>query len=112
MTVYGSTGNPWTLYTVIPLQNKYVSAIYMRSGSWIDSMEFQIYDPSTGTYSTTNHMGGWGGGPTDLNIANIAPSANNFYATYFRGTFVSAHLASWEVGIYYTICGMYLKLIL
>ena len=95
-----NTGTPASM----SLTNSYVSALYMRSGSWIDSLQFQTTDLTTGVTSLSPHWGGWGGGLTTLDASTIASNANFFQINQFSGTFDSSYMRTWTVSCYYTVC--------
>jgi hypothetical protein len=88
----------------ISLVNKKVTALYMRSGSWIDSFKFQLYDTTTKTYSVTPQMGGNGGGATTLDLTTIASNSIYFEITKFQGSIDSNYLRTWIVGSTYIQC--------
>ena len=62
-TCGNSTGPSFT----INLRNKEISRCIIRSGHWIDSIQFEITDPETQTTSMSSVMGGSGGSVTDIN---------------------------------------------
>ena len=65
--VCGNINNPAiTQINTVNLVNQYVSGLYMRSGSWIDAVQIQTTDWTTGAVTLGGHWGGWGGGATNI----------------------------------------------
>ena len=56
-----------TNYTV-NLVNKYLSGLYIRSGTIIDSIQFETTDWKTGVVTLGIHCGGYGGSATNTSL--------------------------------------------
>jgi hypothetical protein len=66
-TVYGSTFST-TGYS-LSFNNLMLTGVYIRSSSFINSLQFQLYNPSLNTYMKTVQLGGTGGTLTSLDSA-------------------------------------------
>ena len=70
---------------IIDLINKQIIAVNIRSGWWINSIQFLIYDLLNNTYTWTDPHGGQGGYKTSFNAQNLAPLSSDFYITSLSG---------------------------
>ncbi len=86
VNTYGSiTNGAIKNKTLIVLENSIITGVYMRLGSWVDSLQFKILNTQTNTIALTPQLGGTGGGLVTYDITTVAPSSSFFQITRLAG---------------------------
>ena len=94
----------YNLTTRINLENKKIVAVYLRTGWWIDSIQFKILDVLTNTYTLTDQLGGNGGGPSSVEPNTLAPMSKNFEITSISGSVALGNLNIQTLQLSYSYC--------
>jgi hypothetical protein len=86
VNTYGSiTNGAIKNKTLIVLENSIITGVYMRLGSWVDSLQFKILNTETNTITLTPQLGGIGGFPVTYDKTTVAPSSSFFQITRLAG---------------------------
>ena len=96
--------------TNINLENKVIVAAHIRSGWWIDNIQFLIFDLFTNTYTWTDALGGHGGKPKYIDAASYAPEASNFQIVSIAGSVApdNSVIQTLKIGFSYELCNPFL----
>ena len=97
-----------TLTTTIDLIDKQISAVHVRSGWWIDNVQFLIYDQVSNIYTWTSALGGDGGGESFIDIKNIAPKSSDFHIVSISGSVApdDSDIATLQFRYSYKVCNL------
>ena len=91
--------------TLIDLENRQLVALHLRSGLWINNIQFLIYDPFVKKYSWTDALGGQGGVPAYIDAQTVAPLSSEFQITSLSGSGNPAEeIRTLKVGYSYKQC--------
>ena len=97
-----------TTETSIDLVNKQIIAVNVRSGSWIDNLQFLILDPAASDYASryswTQALGGQGGESTSINLRTVASNGYDFQITAISGSTNFIHIRTLVIQYSYNAC--------
>ena len=90
--------------TLIDLTNKQLVAINIRSGWWIDNLQFLTYDFSSNSYEWSQGSGGLGGSEYQINANRISKFAADLQITSITGTSDPQAIRTLKFEYIYQVC--------
>ena len=100
---YGNiANNAITQINSVSLLNWYISAVFLRSASWIDSIKFELTNKITNAVALTPQFGGNGGSLSSLNFKTL--NASHVEIKQFSGYCDNTLVRQFKIGYSYKIC--------